>query len=623
MADHLSANFSALRLKPQAGYPGLVSQIELAEPVDWAEPITLESGYSDLSILADGKRTAAYGSDEAITSRLKGAAFQKDSLSLIVGACLGRFTAAIFRQAPRGHTIIWVEPEPYMLRLALAENDFSVQIKLGLLHFTLPDDDSLNKTIKRVGPQPFMGPILTERESLGLGFEYFTILNRARELVLVQAAQVKTQADRGLDVMLNIIKALPKMVKSPGVRELAKVYQGQPAIIVAAGPSLNWNLHQLKAAQGKAVIIALAQTARALLNQGVKPDFIVAVDMQRASMNHLEGLLDIRDIALVASCQAYHGAVNEWQGPVYVAGVPVGGWAKEHYLTKLWENKGLIPLDSAAVHFAYRLALYMGADPVVFVGLDLAVTDQGDHFKDYQLNLDPFRDKEAVANLAIQTDQKDELIDGYWGKPVRSRINWMGQKTLLEKLLEAEDKPQVVNATEGGAKIKGTSQERLVDVIAGRCQEPIQQRLWPWVHACEGAPFDPDMIVQGLQVDIKALNQVIAAAGPALEINHRLSNLIKRNGSLVGRKKQYPKLLKMNIELSLKAQAAAEKVLPLVQSMAGAYRAADNRRLKPVESWEDKAIYEINKNRVLLLAAKRGAETLLPAYEEAIEQLAQ
>ena len=51
-----------------------------------------------------------------------------------------------------------------------------------------------------------------------------------------------------------------------------------PGIVVAAGPSLNKNIHELKRAKGKAFIVAVDTAIKPLIAAGIIPDMFAIVD---------------------------------------------------------------------------------------------------------------------------------------------------------------------------------------------------------------------------------------------------------------------------------------------------------------------------------------------------------
>lgn len=71
----------------------------------------------------------------------------------------------------------------------------------------------------------------------------------------------------------------------PGCRSsidfIGKFPEGLPAIVVAAGPSLDKNIDVLKKAKGKALIIVVDTAIKRVLKAGIIPDMIISIDMEK------------------------------------------------------------------------------------------------------------------------------------------------------------------------------------------------------------------------------------------------------------------------------------------------------------------------------------------------------
>ena len=77
----------------------------------------------------------------------------------------------------------------------------------------------------------------------------------------------------------NLFYNMHYLYEGYSAEELYKLLpEDVPAIIVSAGPSLNKNIKDLKAAQGKACIIATDTAMKPLLNAGIVPDMFMIVD---------------------------------------------------------------------------------------------------------------------------------------------------------------------------------------------------------------------------------------------------------------------------------------------------------------------------------------------------------
>ncbi|KAA2301602.1 DUF115 domain-containing protein, partial [Clostridioides difficile] len=74
--------------------------------------------------------------------------------------------------------------------------------------------------------------------------------------------------------MVNL-KHLPR---SKDVSLLKNSMRSLPAVVVAAGPSLNKNIEQLHNLKDNVIIIAVDTIAQRLCNEGIIPDFICSIE---------------------------------------------------------------------------------------------------------------------------------------------------------------------------------------------------------------------------------------------------------------------------------------------------------------------------------------------------------
>ena len=144
--------------------------------------------------------------------------------------------------------------------------------------------------------------------------------------------------------------------------------KNRAAIIVASGPSLDKNIHQLKRAKGKAMLFAVDASAKAMMAAGVKPDVIVTIDpIKDESILKNDELLEC---PLVASVYSHYRIVRQHKGPIYFQtseeGIP------RRIYTKY--KKAMMALDSggSVANNAFSLAEQMGFQTIVLVGQDLA-----------------------------------------------------------------------------------------------------------------------------------------------------------------------------------------------------------------------------------------------------------
>jgi ribosomal protein L7/L12 len=107
----------------------------------------------------------------------------------------------------------------------------------------------------------------------------------------------------------------------------------------------------------------------------------------------------------------------------------------------------------------------LGANPIVFIGQDLALTDGKDHAEGYPHTYN-------ANTLKNRTDNGFDA-DGYHGGRVRTERQLMYYKTWFERRASELTDRLIINATEGGARINGTVQLPFATV----CREIQATRL--------------------------------------------------------------------------------------------------------------------------------------------------
>lgn len=235
------------------------------------------------------------------------------------------------------------------------------------------------------------------------------------------------------------------------VDELRAAFEGKTVIIVAAGPSFNKNAEQLKSLPKDTIILAVTTIYKRLLAMGIRPDYVIHSDAQSKTYSHLVGIQEDVKIPMLVLSTAYEGIARCYPGPAYLICQReydlAENYAREHQFS-CYETGGSVAT------LALSVAVGLNAKRVVFVGLDLAYTDGLAHAKGVSGQMPG--DMEAVK------------VPGYYGGMVSSSlifadfIRWFSDYV---KRLEP-NQCEVINATEGGAKVDGMKQMTLAEALA-------------------------------------------------------------------------------------------------------------------------------------------------------------
>ena len=271
----------------------------------------------------------------------------------------------------------------------------------------------------------------------------------------------------------NMVENAPVALKSPRLSALCNQFSGVPVFLVANGPSLDRNIRQLKRIGGKGIVLCCESAIAALMKNGVHPDAIVVSERTPASyLFHFSAMEYPKDMALLALAVADPRTFRSFPGPK----VPVfrSLESNSRWISGLLGAGEGVSGGINVSHLAFELAVYMGGNPVVLVGQDLAYGAEGlTHSKDS-------RYAEAGRDY-IESIKGSPVVyveaGGEAGGKIASTPDWVAYREWLEQLIAQNPRVRVINATEGGARIQGTESRPLAEVIEEYCVTPLPRGL--------------------------------------------------------------------------------------------------------------------------------------------------
>ena len=113
------------------------------------------------------------------------------------------------------------------------------------------------------------------------------------------------------------------------------------------------------------------ETLQAMLDRGIEPDFVTSLDYHELSRRFFEDIPPTCRTHLIAEPKANWHVIDTYRGPTSLLN---NRWARL-CLGDALAARGGLKAGSTVAHLAFYLAAYMGCDPIVMVGQDLAYTD--------------------------------------------------------------------------------------------------------------------------------------------------------------------------------------------------------------------------------------------------------
>lgn len=279
--------------------------------------------------------------------------------------------------------------------------------------------------------------------------------------------------------LLNTLRNRRAIATEGDAASLLGAFPGVPALVVAAGPSLDKNLSDIVSLRDRALVMAVDTALRPLLSAGVQPDLVVAVDPSEANALHLTDLPPCPETCFVAEGSIDPEALKRFAGRTFFFRVA------DHHPWPWLRTQGLDrqPLRAwgSVLTTAFDLALRMGCGPIVFAGADLSYTDDRPYARGTSYE-EGWRREEAWGRSLEQTwaariaEWPETYETGVAGVPVRTAPHLRSFRDWI--VTEAgQGASTVINASGSGILVgESIQQATLVDSLTTRPPLPLAVR---------------------------------------------------------------------------------------------------------------------------------------------------
>ena len=274
---------------------------------------------------------------------------------------------------------IVIEPDVNIFRLAMQSTPMNEALADPRLHVHLGTDINewtelvckLIPSIMSCAPQ-----YLSHSPSQTVNASFFqSALDVLNQRIQLTQAEFDLLTRNGPRIQENMWRNLKSAAASIRLNDLRRRLNGKPAVVAAAGPSLDKNIAQLRGLEDSIAIIAVDTAYRTFVKNGIHPHIVVTTDPTELNAKHFEGLSPAPHTILAFDPEVYSEIPDRWPHRKLFLNL------EKTALTRWFENEfgpyGYLPKGGSVGHTAFYLAREMGADPITFIGLDLAFDPQG------------------------------------------------------------------------------------------------------------------------------------------------------------------------------------------------------------------------------------------------------
>lgn len=233
-----------------------------------------------------------------------------------------------------------------------------------------------------------------------------------------------------------------KELNLPDISKLDTSALKEEMVVIAAGPSFDHVVEQVRAWQGKKTLIAVGTIYRRLLAEGIRPDYVVVMDPYETAYKQFEGIEE-KEIPLLMNILSHWKIARSYQGPKYTMCVEWEGcglmeYAKENHYP-IWLSGGTVTA------LAMEFAIQNHAKAIYFVGMDMAYPSGLSHAQG--------TNQRSTLNLDGMME-----IKGVGGQKVYTTPAFSMYRQWIEARIASVKGIQFYNMSDVGAHIEGTKE---------------------------------------------------------------------------------------------------------------------------------------------------------------------
>lgn len=443
-------------------FPEIFSQVVKCsiETIETPENVTVEDfdGFVDIVVTSSGGATKTiYGEVNPITEAKE--IFREVNLSpcdtlFVMGLGLGYHALTAVEMFSEKPFLVIFEPSLYLFAQAVRYVDLIPLLTYPYLDFYVGPDIDVRRKVEKYASSLSFGaaqllscfppsPFYNDSYKSGYPFLKEWLKSRQNHRVTLENSSRK--------IFQNALENLPSLFVGQPLGKLRDVLKGVPAFCVAAGPSLNSSLNELKKIGNQALIIAFDSAVQALVEAGIKPNVVVTADLKDLNFEKLRNVLGaVRESVLIFALGA-----NARNVGAFLSRRRIGVSTETNFLQK-WLCRYLkidcqVPAMTSVGQTAIFTAEALGLDPIILVGMDLAFPEGLDHADNTVFRSFPHPDTVILTN-------------GVGGIPVSSQEALIADKVQVEKIIAGMDS-RVINTSLGGVLLAGTEVRSLKEVV--------------------------------------------------------------------------------------------------------------------------------------------------------------
>lgn len=328
-------------------------------------------------------------------------------------------------------------------------------------------DDFLSKILNKTNKKLIVFDLPIYENVFREKYNYF--FSKFNELIKSKRIDLHTNYAHQKNWIINCMKNLKEILSTPNiVTEKQGAFNNKTAILVAAGPSLNEEIENLRYIKdnGLAYIFSVGSAVNTLVYNNIYPHATSAIDPSAKNQVVFEMIKNdkISDIPIIFGSSAGYRTLENYPGRKYHM-ITTQDSIASYFLKNDDEDEINKVYDAPTVAAATLQLLYiLGFDKIILVGQNLGYRDK----KRYSEGI-------FYHNIELTDEELEKAIwvEDVYGNEILTTNTFNTMRKQIEVYIKQIPNVNVINSTKGGAKIEGTKFVELKEIIECSLKEKI------------------------------------------------------------------------------------------------------------------------------------------------------
>ncbi|MFA7412438.1 MAG: 6-hydroxymethylpterin diphosphokinase MptE-like protein [Tissierellaceae bacterium] len=408
----------------------------------------------------------------------------------------------------------------------------------------------------------------------------------------------------------NSMKNFKDVLSTPNILlEKKGEFKGKAAIIVAAGPSLNEEIENLRYIKenGLAYIFSVGSSINTLIHHNISPHAACTYDPGKFNQSVFKKTkeLGIKDIPIIFGSSVGYETLLNYPGDKYH--MITSQDSVSNYYLKNKDSEGIgIVFDAPTIAVVTVQLLYeMGFSPIILVGQNLGYRGKERH-----------SDGIPYSRLATDKELKDSsVVKDVYGNDIYTNEGFNSMRKQMEHYIENLPNIEVINTTKGGANIKGARFIELEEIIGTKLRNEVVDDNW---LKCNRTNYDIDYLSNQKDKMNRAYIKALNISKVYYDILKKIENFINA--------RNYPQAEKLYVKLDKELKRIENNdffktfILPMNRVEYKALANSIDHLNEIMDPYEKgNTIVKVFKN--FMDICTKDIEMIKPIYEELVENM--